>query len=42
LGRKLEGRRPLGRFSIYWRIILEWILSTGLIWLRTGASDGIF
>jgi hypothetical protein len=44
---KPEGRRPLGRPGVDWRIILRCIfrkwgveLWTGLSWLRIGTGDG--
>ena len=43
---KREGRRPLGRPRVDWRIILRWIFRkrdvevwTGSIWLRIGTGD---
>jgi hypothetical protein len=45
---KPEGKRPLGRFCVGRRIVLEWILGiwggklwTGFIWLRIGTSGGL-
>jgi hypothetical protein len=44
---KPEGKRPLGRPSLYERIILRWIfrklegvVGTEWSWLRTGADGG--
>jgi hypothetical protein len=44
---KPEGKRPLVRLNCSGRIILKWIFTkwngawNGLIWLRTGTSDGV-
>jgi hypothetical protein len=45
---KPEGRRPLGRSRRRWEGDIEmelreigWVVWTGLIWLRIGASGGL-
>jgi hypothetical protein len=37
-----KGRNYLGDVCIHGRIILKWILGSGVTWLRTESSDGLF
>jgi hypothetical protein len=39
---KPKEKRPLGKPKRGWEDKMGWGAGTGLIWLRTGAGDGLF
>jgi hypothetical protein len=39
---KVKGRNYLGDIGVHVRIILKWILGTGVTWIRTASSDRLF